>query len=115
MAYDADLAARFQDALGGLQGISEKRMMGGACVLLDGNMVGGTHRDKNSGEGFYMFRVGKDNEAVAGARPEATPMIHGGRRMGGFFYVSEDACTDEILAEWIALAVGFAGALPPKG
>ena len=114
MTRDDDLAARFGEALGGLQGISETRMMGGTCFLLDGNMIGGTNRSRSTGEGRFMFRVGKENEAVASARPEAVPMIHGGRRMGGFFYVGEEVCTDTVLAEWVALALSFVGTLPPK-
>ena len=114
MARDEDLVARFQEALGGLPGISETRMMGGTCFLLDGNMIGGTNRSKSTGEGRFMFRVGKENEAIAAARAEAVPMIHGGRRMGGFFFVAEEVCSDEVLGEWVALALSFVGTLPRK-
>ena len=34
MAHDEALAARMREVLGGLPGLSEKRMMGGMCVLL---------------------------------------------------------------------------------
>lgn len=115
MAYDEELAARFRAALEGLPAITEKKMMGGVFFMLDGNMIGGAHRDRKSGEGLFMFRVGKDNEAEAAARPEAIPMIHGGRRMGGFFHVAEDACSDAVMVEWVALALSFVGSLPPKG
>jgi TfoX/Sxy family transcriptional regulator of competence genes len=57
MAHDEDLAARFRDGLAGMAGVSEKRMMGGVCFFLHGNMIGGADRTK-SGERRFMFRVG---------------------------------------------------------
>lgn len=113
MAHDESLAARMRDALEGLAGISEKRMMGGVCFLLDGNMLCGADRPK-TGEGRFMFRVGKDNQADALARPGAQPMEMGGRRMNGFVFVEAEACDDAAMKEWISLALGFVGGLPPK-
>jgi hypothetical protein len=119
MASDApreeSLATRMRAALGGLPGISEERMMGGICFLLDGNMLGGVNRNKTTGAGHFMFRIGKEHEADGAARPEAEPVVMGGRRMGGMFYVAEEACTDAVLKDWVALSLRFVGALPAKG
>ena len=115
IAQDEDLADRLRDALEGLQGISEKRMMGGICFLLDGNMLGGVNRNKTTGAGHYMFRIGKEHEADGAARPEAEPVVMGGRRMGGMFYVAEDACSDAVLKDWVELSLRFVGSLPAKG
>ena len=76
MAYDEDLTDRFRDTLGRRIGISEKRMMGGACFFLSGNMIGGADRTKD-GVGRFMFRVGKDNETEALSRDGATIMEQG--------------------------------------
>lgn len=113
MAYDEELTRRFQEALDGLPGVSEKRMMGGVCFLLDGNMIGGADRAKN-GAGRFMFRVGKDNEAEALSRDGASIMEQGGRRMGGLVFVDEDACDDAALRNWISLSLSFVTTLPPK-
>ncbi len=113
MAYDEDLASRFRDALTGNAGISEKRMMGGVCFLITGNMIGGADRTKQ-GKRRFMFRVGKDNEAEALSRPGAKIMQQGGRRMGGFIFVDEAECDDEALQSWAELALSYAGSLPPK-
>ncbi len=113
MAYDEMLAARFRQALGGMADISEKRMMGGVCFLLDGNMIGGADRTK-AGEGRFMFRVGKENEVAARALPGGQQMEQGGRRMGGFFFVAEGACTDQVMTQWLSLALSFVSTLPPK-
>lgn len=113
MAYDEDLTNRFRAALEGHVGISEKRMMGGVCFLLNGNMIGGADRQKD-GTGRFMFRVGKENEAEALTRPGARVMEQGGRRMGGLIFVDEDDCSDAALMDWIALALSFVGLLPAK-
>ena len=113
MAYDEELTSRFREALGGLPGVSEKKMMGGVCFLLDGNMVGGADRTR-AGEGRFMFRVGRDNEDEALAREGAWIMEQGGRRMSGLVFVSEDACDDDALKDWVSLALSFVTTLPPK-
>ncbi len=113
MAYDEELAQRFRDGLGGMAGISEKRMMGGVCFLLHGNMLGGADRTK-AGEGRFMLRVGKENEAEALQRPGAMPVNFTGRHMGGLVFVDAAACDHATLEGWIALALRFVSTLPPK-
>lgn len=113
MAYDEDLTDRFAASLDGMTGVSQKRMMGGVCFLLDGNMIGGADRTK-TGEGRFMFRVGKDNEAAALTRPGAVIMEQGGRRMGGLIFVAEDECGGAALKQWVSLALSFVTTLPPK-
>jgi TfoX/Sxy family transcriptional regulator of competence genes len=113
MSYDETLAAEMRDRLDGLAGLSEKRMMGGVCFLVDGNMVGGARRMKD-GEAHFMFRVGKDNEEKALAHSGTRPMIHGGRKMGGFIYLDEEAASDETMRALTSLALSFVTTLPPK-
>lgn len=113
MAVDEALSQRFRDALIGLDGVSERKMMGGMCFMLNGHMVGGAHRDKD-GAGWYMFRVGKENESAGEAIGVGEVMVQGGRRMSGLYFVAEEACTDAVFEAWRALAVGHALSLPPK-
>lgn len=115
MVADTGMTARLRAAFGEVEGISERRMFGGVCILLHGNMLGGASRDKATGTGRFMFRVGKENEARAATLPGGEPMIHGGRRMGGFFHVPEATATDIVLLDWAALALSHVAALPPKG
>lgn len=112
MPRDEDLYQRMRDMLDGLAGLSEKRMMGGICFLVDGNMVGGARRTKE-GDGHFMLRVGKDNEDEALTRTGTRPMIHGGRKMGGFVYLDEDAAAGT-LRDLCSLALSFVATLPPK-
>ena len=113
MAHDEELTARFREAVEGLEGISEKRMMGGVCFLLNGNMIGGADRAK-SGEGRFMFRVGKDNDDAAKSLPGAEPMVQGGRRMSGLFFVAEELCDIAVFKQWLSMAVEHAMSLPEK-
>ncbi|HEU0220987.1 MAG TPA: TfoX/Sxy family protein, partial [Paracoccaceae bacterium] len=75
MAHDEGLAQCLRGSLAGVAGISEKRMFGGRCFLLDGNMLCGVHRD------WAMFRVGREAEGAALAIPGAAAMRFTGRPM----------------------------------
>lgn len=109
MAYDPGLAQILRDDLAALDGITEKKMFGGLCFLLNGNMLCGVHK------GGGMFRVGKDNEPAALAVDGAAPMTFTGRKMGGLIDVSDDGLADDARrSRWLALAQDFVAALPAK-
>ena len=59
MAYDEGLAELLRGDVAELGAIAEKKMFGGLCFMLNGNMLCGVHK------GGAMFRVGKDNAAEA--------------------------------------------------
>lgn len=109
MPYDEGLAHVMRDDLMTEPGVSEKKMFGGLCFLLNGNMICGVH--KNGG----MFRVGKDREAAALAVEGAREMDFTGRRMGGFIDVDADLMgDDDRRGQLMALALTNARSLPPK-
>ena len=109
MAYDEGLAHLMRDDLSEEPGITEKKMFGGLCFLLHGNMVCGVHKDGG------MFRVGKPREAEALAIEGAQEMDFTGRRMGGFIDVDSDLMGDDTRrGQMMALALANARALPPK-
>ena len=88
-------------------------MMGGLCLLVNGNMIGGVDQTK-AGAGRFMFRVGKENEGKSLARPGASAVEMGGRRFGGFIFVDAEACTPRALTAWVAVALGYVKTLPRK-
>jgi hypothetical protein len=112
MPYDEQTAARFRRAVEGLPGLSEKRMMGGLCFLVGGNMIGGVTGAK-SGASRLLFRVGKVNDSQAALLPGGAVMVQGGRKMSGFYFVDSD-CPDDVFRPWLSLAVQHALSLPDK-
>jgi TfoX/Sxy family transcriptional regulator of competence genes len=108
MPHDPHLADLMRSALNGRRGITEKKMFGGYCWMLNGNMICGVE------VGRFMFRVGKSQEGEALSRPGVEPIVFAGRKMGGLVWVDADACEGDALSEWIAFAARFVGGLPPK-
>lgn len=108
MPHDPHLADMMRKALSERPGITEKKMFGGYCWMLNGNMLSGVE------VGRFMFRVGKDRHDEALARPGARPMDITGKPMRGLVWVDADAAIEAGLANWIDFAAEFAGSLPPK-
>ncbi len=108
MPYDPHLADLMRAALHGRAGIVEKKMFGGYCWMLHGNMLCGVE------VGRFMFRVGKELEATALARPGARPMDITGRPMKGFVWVDADDASRDGLVRWIDLVAAYVGVLPAK-
>ena len=90
------------------KGISERKMFGGYCWMLNGNMLCGVE------VGRFMFRVGKDLDGEALSRPGATPMDITGRPMKGIIWVNSGAALESGLDAWVDFASAFVGSLPPK-
>ncbi|MEZ5779529.1 MAG: TfoX/Sxy family protein [Paracoccaceae bacterium] len=108
MAYDEGLAQLLRDELAD-EPIVEKKMFGGICFMLNGNMLCGVHK------GGAMFRVGKENEAAALAVPGAGPMMMTGRKMSSMIDLAGEAAADDARrARIMTLALGFVKSLPPK-
>ncbi len=109
MAFDEGLAELMRNDLVDVAGISEKRMFGGLCFMLNGNMLCGVHK------GGGMARIGKELETKALEMKGIDPLSFTGRKMGGMVDVAEDAIADDETREKIiALAIEFVGSLPPK-
>lgn len=109
MAYDDGLAQIFRDDLADEIGLSEKKMFGGLCFLLNGNMLCGV-----MSKGI-MFRVGKDSEAEALSIEGIEPLSITGQKMGGIVEASGEFMADEeARATALNLALGFVRSLPAK-
>jgi hypothetical protein len=108
MPFDPTLAEAMRATLKRRRNIVEKKMFGGYCWMLKGNMLCGVE------VGRYMFRVGKAQEAEALARPGARPTDITGKPMAGFVWVDAREATDKALLSWIDLATAYVGSLPPK-
>ena len=109
MAYDEGLAQRVREAFQGAPGFSEKKMFGGLCFLLNGNMACGVNGDQ------LMVRVGPEGYQDALGQPHAAEMDFTGRALKGFVYVAPEGLTEDgDLGAWVSRGSDFAGGLPPK-
>ncbi len=110
MAYDEDLADRIRAAIGAEPALTERRMFGGLAFLVGGHMAIAA-----GGGGGAMVRAEKSvfDEIVASGEADAVVMRE--RPMRGWLELRPDHLrTDEQLARWVDLGVGYARSLPPK-
>jgi len=90
-------------------GVTERKMFGGLCFMVHGNMLGGVMGDE------IIVRVGAERYEDALKQPHAREMDFTGRPMRGFVVVaSEGIASDERLNEWVQRGAQFATSLPPK-
>lgn len=109
MAYDQDLAARVRKRMLPLDGFDEKKMFGGLCFLLHGNMACGLVRD------LLIVRVGPAAYAAALAEPHAALFDLTGRPMTGWVQVAQAGLQSEVeLSAWVQKGIDFACSLQPK-
>ena len=109
MAYDEGLAERLHDAMDDIPSATAKKMFGGLCFLLSGNMCLGIVGDE------LMVRVGPDAYEECLAMPHAREMDFTGRSMKGMIYVSTEGFEDDAdLEAWVGRGLAFAKSLPPK-
>ena len=109
MAYDEKLAERVRATLHHRRGFVEKKMFGGICFMLFGNMVCGVVNDK------LMVRVGKDKYLELLKRKYADPMDFTGKPMKGMLYVYVGGIkSKKNLQFWLDQCLEFVETLPKK-
>jgi TfoX/Sxy family transcriptional regulator of competence genes len=109
MAYSEQLAERIRAALGGRDGVTERKMFGGVGWMLNGNMACGTMGDD------LLVRVAPGAGDLVLAEPGVRPMEMGKRTMRGFVVVDSATIADEDeFARWIDAGAAHAASLPPK-
>jgi TfoX/Sxy family transcriptional regulator of competence genes len=108
MAYDEETAERVRKLLSGRGDVVPKKMMGGLCFMVGGNMCCVV-----SGKGGLLVRVGPDAFARALAEPHVGPMEMSGRVMTGFVRVAPEGYrTDSMLRKWVERGLAFVTAMP---
>ena len=109
MAYDEGLEQRIREQLEEMPGAIGKKMFGGICFMVQGNMACGVH--KNS----LIVRVGPEQHENALVQPHTRIFDITGRPMKGWVLVMPDGFeSDSDLKHWIERGVDFALSLPPK-
>ena len=109
MAYDERLEARVKAVLSGGEGVSTRKMFGGVCLLLRGNMLAGVWKQ------FLILRLGEEAADYARELPHVRPFDITGRPMKGWVMVEPAGVrTAAQLNKWLGQARAFAATLPPK-
>ncbi len=109
VAYDERLAERLRQLTRGKPGVTEKRMFGGVCFLMNGNMWVGIVEDD------LMLRVGPEQYERSLQSPHARPMDFTGRPLRGMVYVSPSGFQRAAgLKKWVGLAESFVSTLPQR-
>ncbi len=109
MAYNELLDIRIRHLIEDWGDTNAKKMFGGVCHLLHGNMVCGVHKD------FLILRLGVDAAHAAMTQPAVKEFDITGRPMKGWVMVAENGCkTDDELRDWLNKAKTFVETLPRK-
>ena len=109
MAYNSGLEEKIDAVSKRWKGVQKKKMFGGVCYLLRGNMAFGIWKD------FLIVRMGKDAAAQGLKEKNARPFDITGRPMAGWVMVAEAGWRSTAgLAKWTAIGKRFALSLPEK-
>jgi hypothetical protein len=104
------LAARLRGLVALDPRVTEKRMFGGICFLLDGRILICIRRS-----GSLLVQCGAAAAAEATRQPGVTPVTMAGRPQPNFIDVADDSLeNDDRLRHWIEIAERYVAALPPK-
>ncbi|MBI4961657.1 MAG: TfoX/Sxy family protein [Desulfomonile tiedjei] len=109
MPYDEALDARIKKIVSRWKNTVDKKMFGGVCHLVQGNMFCGVYKD------FLILRLGEDEAKEAMKLPFVKPFDITGRPMKGWVMVASRGFeNDESLKQWLEKARKFARSLPAK-
>ena len=106
---DEALVERIRSLMKRRRGYSEKRMFGGLCFFINGNMCVGPWK------GSLIVRMAKEDHNETQLLPCANPMDITGKVMRGWVRVDpEGIADDDDLKDWINRGVKFVRTLPSK-
>jgi TfoX/Sxy family transcriptional regulator of competence genes len=109
MPYNEEIDGRIHEIVARWKNTKAKKMFGGVCHLLNGNMVCGVYKD------YLILRLGEKSAADALKRSHTRPFDISGKPMKGWVMVEEGGFeTDQVLRDWLDKARGFVETLPPK-
>lgn len=109
MPYNEEIDARIQEMTSRWKNTNKKKMFGGVCHLLNGNMFCGVYKD------FLILRLGEEKAGKALALKNVRPFDITGRPMKGWVMVEQAGFqSDDDLRKWLNQAKQFAGTLPAK-
>ncbi|MEL0206349.1 MAG: TfoX/Sxy family protein [Alphaproteobacteria bacterium] len=108
--YDAGLAERLREMIGGMPDMEESTMFGGFGYLMNGHICVFVWSDR------LVIRIGVEAVASLDNDPYVGPMDFTGKAMRGWATVSaEGIAEDDDLQRYVEMAIMFCASLPAKG
>jgi TfoX/Sxy family transcriptional regulator of competence genes len=107
MAFNEDLDKRINSAVSSW-GSVRKKMFGGTCYILNGNMMCGVYRD------FLILRLGESETSIQLEKPEVKAFDITGKPMKGWIMVNEKGYAGKALLKWLEKALVFVRTLKRK-
>jgi len=102
MAYNEKLADRVREALADVPNVEEKKMFRGVTFMVDDKMCVSVSGDE------LMLRLDPDITEKLVEENGTRPMVHGGKHMKGFIYISEERFRyQKDFYHWIKLALDY--------
>jgi len=96
------LTDRVREALSTIKKVEEKRMFSGTCFMVNGKMCICANKDE------LMCRIGPDKFEMAVEMNGCRAMVHNGKTMKGFVFVSQEAVkSKKDFNFWLGLCLDF--------
>lgn len=109
MPYNEELQIRIKKVVSEWKGTDDKKMFGGVCHMLHGNMFCGVYKN------FLILRLGRDRSEEVLKLPFARPFDITGKKMRGWVMLAvEGYKSDDALKSWLDEAKTFVKTLPKK-
>ncbi len=109
MPYNPEIDDRIRKVVCRWKNTDAKKMFGGVCHLLNGNMVCGVYKD------YLILRLGEKASAVALKQAHTKPFDITGKAMKGWVMIEGRGFSDDAqLRTWLNKAKDFVKTLPPK-
>ncbi len=107
--YNLKLEALIDARTGRWQGLGKKKLFGGICYLLKGNMAFGIWKD------FLIVRMDKEQAEESLGKADVRPFDITGKPMAGWVMVVEKGWKKPAaLEQWLGIGKKFAMTLPAK-
>jgi TfoX/Sxy family transcriptional regulator of competence genes len=109
MAYKEEIEKRIKKIVSDWENTTDKKMFGGVCHLLNGNMFCGVHKE------FLILRLGEEKADAALKSPHARVFDITGKPMKGWVMIAEDGFKgNDDLKKWLDQAANFVKLMPAK-
>ena len=109
MPYNKEIDDRIRKIVSRWKNSESKKMFGGVCHLLNGNMFCGVYKE------FLILRLGKEEAEITIGLPFARPFDITGRAMKGWVMIEQEGFrSDNELKSWLNQAKKFVDTLPKK-